>query len=103
ASPSPIRGEASAASPRGWSRRRTRLQPVPGKSARVAPHSRSRRSLLLLQVLVHDFKQPVPTLPLAFYPIGGLGECLWPQGEAVSPAVDDACDDARRFQHLQVT
>src|SRR5207248_8531625 len=94
-----------AASPRRWSTRRRRPRLKPRRSARYAAHGRTPRSpslLPFLQVLADDIEEALPALPLAFYPIRGLGERLRPQGEAVSPAVDHAAHEARLLQRLQV-
>lgn len=58
--------------------------------------------LSLLQVLADDIEEALPTLPLTFYPIRGLGKRLRLEGEAVRPAVDHPGYNACLLQHLQV-
>src|SRR2546421_10378111 len=85
--------------------RRRRPQRKPRRSVRYAPRGRSPWSpslLPFLQILTHDIEEALPALPLAFYPIGGLGKRLRPQGEAVGPAVDHAAHDPCLLQQLQV-
>ena len=64
-----------------------------GRAQRLRDHAR---------ILADDIEEPLPALPLAFYPVRGIGKSHGPQGEAVGPAVDHAAHDARLLQHLQV-
>src|SRR5436190_12438770 len=73
ACPSPERRGTSAASPPDSSTRRTPPRPRLRRSARCVGRSRCPPSLPLLQVLVDDVEEALPALPLALYPIRGLG------------------------------